>query len=89
MEIEVLLTKNAGRLIRNHRNLLGLSIEELANRAGIHNTHLSRVERAISAITLPKLFRVSAALKIKPSLLMKELEEDIYPLFEEDVKSRT
>jgi transcriptional regulator with XRE-family HTH domain len=89
MEIEVLLTQNAGRLIRNHRKLMGLSIEELANRAGIHDTHLSKVERAISAITLPKLFRVTAALNIKPSLLMKELEEDIFPLYQEDVSTRT
>lgn len=89
MKIDELLLKNAGRVIRAHRKVKGYSREELAHRSDIHHTHLGNIERGTSAATLPTLFKVAGGLDLNPSLLIKEVEEDIILLYKEDARSRT
>jgi transcriptional regulator with XRE-family HTH domain len=89
MQQEEKLIKNAGIIIRNHRKLKGHTIEELANLADVHHTHLSKIERGKAAMSLPVLFKIAGGLNLKPSFLTEEFEEDTFHLFEEDVKLRT
>ncbi|RIW30709.1 XRE family transcriptional regulator [Bacillus salacetis] len=89
MRMQEILITNAGKIIRRHRKLNGLSMEELANRSGIHDTHLGNIERGNAAMTLPTLFKISAGLDLSPSTLLKDIEEDTFTLYEEDMKERT
>lgn len=89
MKNDELLLKNAGRVIRAQRNIKGYSLEELAHLSGFHHTHLSNIERGNSAASITTLFKIASGLDLNPSLLIKEIEEDIILLYKEDVKSRT
>ena len=46
------------------RKKLGLSQEELANRAGVHRTYIGMIERAEKNITLKNIERIAKALNV-------------------------
>jgi transcriptional regulator with XRE-family HTH domain len=54
-----------GEKIREKRNKLGLSQEELAARAGLHRTYIGMIERAEKNITLENIERLAKALGVK------------------------
>lgn len=62
-----------GKTIRKYREKLGISQEELAERAGIHRTFMSHVECATRNITIYNLVKIARALKVKPSILLEDL----------------
>ena len=64
-----------GRVIRDARIYKGLSQEVVSGLADIGRTHLSAIERGIRKPTLETFFRLSDALGIKPSELVKEIED--------------
>jgi transcriptional regulator with XRE-family HTH domain len=64
---EDILAKNLRRL----RNSTGLSQEELADRAGLHRTYVSSVERGERNITLRTIFVLAKALGVDPADLLK------------------
>jgi transcriptional regulator with XRE-family HTH domain len=84
-----LINHHIGRIIRAHRKHKGFSLEELGHRAGFHPTHLSRVELGKAGMSQHILFKIASGLDENPSLLIKELEEELFSLYQEDVKSRT
>lgn len=51
-----------GAAVRRHRELLRLSQEELAARAGIDRTYISGVERSVRNPTLEVMQRIARAL---------------------------
>ena len=53
----------------------GLSQEELAERAGIHRTYVSQLERGIKSPTLAVLTKIAKALGTKPSRLLRLIED--------------
>ena len=59
-----------GGNIRIHRELIGLSQEQLAIRAGLHRTYLSGVECGERNISILNLVRISAALGVKLTMLV-------------------
>ena len=63
-----------GKTIRRYRERLGISQEELAERAGIHRTFMSHVECATRNITVYNLVKIARALKVKPSILLEEVK---------------
>jgi transcriptional regulator with XRE-family HTH domain len=63
-----------GYTIRKLREKQGISQEELAERAGIHRTFMSHVECATRNITIYNLVKIAKALKVKPSVLLSDLE---------------
>ncbi len=71
MKTEILI--KFGQQLRKRRAELGLSQEELANRAGVHRTYIGMIERAEKNITLKNIEKISKALKIEIDKLMKEL----------------
>lgn len=56
------LAAHFGRAVRRHRELLRLSQEELADRAGIDRTYISGVERGVRNPSLMVMQRIASAL---------------------------
>lgn len=66
-----------GKIIGALRHSAGLSQEELAERAAIHRTYVSQMERGLKSPTVVMLFRLARALNTSPSRILKQLETDI------------
>ncbi len=63
-----------GSTIKKLREKQELSQEELAEIAGIHRTFMSHVECATRNITVYNLVKIAKALKVKPSVLLSDLD---------------
>ena len=57
--------------LRTLRTTAGLSQEELADRAGLHRTYISSIERAQRNVTVENLFALAKALNITPAALVR------------------
>jgi transcriptional regulator with XRE-family HTH domain len=55
-----------GEVMRELRKGRGLGQEELAFRCGLDRTYISLLERGLRVPTIATLFKVSAALSIRP-----------------------
>lgn len=66
-----------GNVIANFRKRKGISQEVLSGLADIGRTHLSAIERGERKPTLETLYRISCALGIKMSDIVKEIEKHI------------
>ena len=64
-----------GKTIASFRKRKKISQEILSGLSDIGRTHLSAIERGIRKPTLETFFRLSDALGIKPSELVKEIED--------------
>lgn len=53
-----------GRSVQQHRKALGLSQEQLADKAGVHRTYIGMIERAEKNVTLCNIARIAKALNI-------------------------
>ncbi len=62
------------RLLRARREALGLSMNEVASRAGLSHSMVSRVEHELRRPTLDTLLRITGALGIELWPLLKEAE---------------
>ena len=65
-----------GRVIARLREADGISQEELAERAGVHRTYISQLERGIKSPTLNILVRISGSLGVRSSELVRLMEEE-------------
>lgn len=66
-----------GNVISQLRRKKGISQEVLSGLADIGRTHLSAIERGERKPTLETLYRISCALDIKMSEIMKLIEDEI------------
>ncbi|MBQ2809849.1 MAG: helix-turn-helix transcriptional regulator [Clostridia bacterium] len=66
-----------GRVIQELREEKRLSQEVVSGLADIGRTHLSAIERGERKPTLETFFRISDALNIAPSELMKKIEDEL------------
>ena len=60
-----------GQAVRKRRKQLGLSQEELGERAGLHRTYVGGIERAERNISVTALARLASALECTPADLVK------------------
>ena len=60
-----------GLNIAYYRKLRGLTQEALAEKIGVDQTHISKIEVASVGISLDNLFRISIALDVPPSKLLE------------------
>ena len=58
--------------VRRERLALGLSQEELAERAGIHRTYVGMLERAEKNVTIYNIERIAIALEVEPAALLQK-----------------
>lgn len=57
--------------VRRRRLALGLSQEELAERAGVHRTYVGMLERSEKNVTIYNIERIAHALEVEPFVLLK------------------
>jgi transcriptional regulator with XRE-family HTH domain len=65
-----------GDELRKARETAGLTQEGLADLAGLHRTYISLLERDLRSPTVEVLFRLCAAIGIRPSVLVARFETD-------------
>jgi transcriptional regulator with XRE-family HTH domain len=65
------IRRRVGANVRHIREGQGISQEELADRAGIHRTYISGVERGIRNPTVTVLEKIAKALKVKAADLLE------------------
>lgn len=68
-------SKKLGVRVRELRNKLGWSQEELADHSGLHRTYIGMVERGERNITLLNLLEIARALQVKLSEITKDLDD--------------
>ncbi|MBA6099675.1 helix-turn-helix transcriptional regulator [Pseudomonas juntendi] len=56
--------------VRRRRMELGISQEELAERAGVHRTYIGMLERSEKNATLYSIERLAGALEVEPAVLL-------------------
>ena len=66
--------KRLGQRIRELRQALGLSREELAEEAGIYRTYIGAVERGERNISLDNIIALARALKVSASELLRGVD---------------
>ncbi len=66
-----------GKVLQRFREEKMLSQEVVSGLAGIGRTHLSAIERGERRPTLETFFRLGDALNVKPSVLMKAIENEL------------
>ena len=66
-----------GKIIQKHRENKGVSQEVLSGLADIGRTHLSAIERGARKPTLETFFRICQALDVRPSDLMRAIENEL------------
>ncbi len=54
----------------------GLSQEQLADRAALHRTYISSVERGQRNVTLENIFALAKALDVQPGVLLSSVSEE-------------
>ena len=64
-----------GSAVKFRREALGLTQEALAEKAGIHRTYLSDVERGTRNVSLVNIEKLAASLAISVSELFLEVEK--------------
>ena len=77
MYVPVLASKIVGDVIADFRRKKGVSQEVLSGLADIGRTHLSAIERGERKPTLETLYRLSNALDVKMSDIVREIENRI------------
>ena len=63
-----------GFAVKDRREALGLTQEEFADKAGIHRTYISDIERGKRNVSLINIERVAKALSLKTSELFQAVE---------------
>ena len=66
--------KNLGQNIAFYRKRREITQEALAERADIHNVHLSRIENGTSVASLDTVFAIANALGVEPYKLFQNKE---------------
>jgi CheY-like chemotaxis protein/DNA-binding XRE family transcriptional regulator len=69
--------KSFGASVRVWRDRLGVSQEELAERAGLHRTYISDVERGARNVSLESIEKLARALEISVSALLSYYREPV------------
>jgi transcriptional regulator with XRE-family HTH domain len=65
-----------GARMRNLRQELGLSLDQLAKKTGIGKGHLSTIEHGFAAITTESIERIAKGLDLPPFVLLAFPDED-------------
>ncbi len=67
--------KTLGLAVREHRRMLGLSQEELAEKSGLHRNYIGGVERGERNVSYLNLLKIAAGLELRLSELIRLIEE--------------
>ncbi len=73
--MQTALSTEIGQRLRAYRQRMGLTQEELAEKAGVHYTYIGQVERGEKNLTISSLEKISHSLDISISVLFEGIEE--------------
>ena len=65
-----------GKVLRALRVERGLSQEALALEAGVQRNYISLIERGVNQPTITTIFKLAAALEMKPSQVVELVEKE-------------
>ena len=71
------IKKRFGCAIKQRRQELGISQEELSFRSGLHRTYISDIERGFRNLSLENIEKLAKALKVKVSTLFSKYGVEI------------
>lgn len=66
-----------GRVVQQFRESRGMFQELVSGLAGIGRTHLSAIEQGERQPTLETFYKISPAMKVRPSVLLAAIEEAV------------
>ena len=69
------MQRRLGQVLRAERSRLGISQEELADRAGFHRTYISQLERGLKSPSIRALGSICTVLRVPVSVLIAKAEE--------------
>jgi transcriptional regulator with XRE-family HTH domain len=69
------LTRRFGAVLRLLRLQANLSQEELADKCNLHRTYIGTIERGEKRVTITTAYKLSCALNVKLSEMLKMVEE--------------
>jgi transcriptional regulator with XRE-family HTH domain len=64
-----------GEALSRRREAAGLTQEQLAHKAGIDRTYVSKLERNLQSPTVDMLVRLCRVMGVRPSQLLAEIED--------------
>jgi transcriptional regulator with XRE-family HTH domain len=67
--------KSLGKVVQQRRNQLGLTQQQLADRAELHRTYISDVERGARNLSLESIYQISKGLSLRASTLFAQAED--------------
>ena len=70
-----MVVKQFAKVLQELRHESGLSQEELAEKCNLHDRYISFLERGLRQPTITTIFKLAKALDIKPSDLIKRVED--------------
>jgi transcriptional regulator with XRE-family HTH domain len=75
-----------GTTVRERRNQLGLTQENLAWKTGLHRSYIGAMERGGRNVSLNNILRLAVALQLPPSHLLQPFDtrRDLLPALERD-----
>lgn len=73
-----------GTAVRKRRDALGISQEALADRAKVHRTYVSDVERGARNPTVKVVWKLAEALEVLPSTLFQTAESSLAAAIEDE-----
>lgn len=68
-----------GGELQRRRQAAGLTQEEVAGRAEIDRTHVSKIERDLQSPTVDVLVQFCRAIGVRPSAVLALVEDDLKP----------
>lgn len=71
--VQEVLLHALGQRVRARRTLLGLSQEQLAERAGLHRNYVGGIEQGRRNVATVNLVRLAIALEVDPGELLANL----------------
>ena len=69
------LSAEIGQRLRVYRQLIKMTQEELAEKAGMHQTYIGQVERGEKNLTISSLQKITRSLNISISAVFDDVEE--------------
>lgn len=72
-----LIVKAFGKILKETRELKGLSQQELADYSETDRAFISKIERGISTPSILTLFKLAEVLKIRPFDLIEKVEQQL------------
>ncbi len=66
-----------GAAVRRHRERLGLSQQDFADKAGVHRTYVSSIELGKVQVSIGIAFQLAEALEVPLSRVWREIEKQL------------